>query len=247
MIVNRLPVSVCIAVYNGEKYLNEQIHSIIMQLDNNEDEIIIINDFSNDNSIEIIKSFNDSRIKLYNNINNIGFVKSFELAIQKSKNSVIFLSDQDDIWLEDRLDKMYFNLKSGGKLLLCSNFQGFNEFGNYIQRFKKRLKLSDSNKSFKNIISIFKGDIPYFGCTMVFESELKKYILPFPTFIPTHDLWIAIMGNVINEMFHLEDDTLLHRIHGCNLSFVNRGLFKKIYTRFLFLKMVLVAIKRNNL
>jgi len=88
-------ISVCIATYNGEKYIKEQLDSIINQLDKN-DEIIISDDGSSDNTIKIIESYKDGRIVLYkNSFKNV--VLNFEFAIDKSKGDYIFLSDQDDI------------------------------------------------------------------------------------------------------------------------------------------------------
>jgi len=247
--VSREPVSVCMALYNGEKYIKEQINSILLQLDNEQDELIIVDDFSNDSSIEIIKLYNNPCIHLYRNNSNLGYVKTFERAISLSKNSVIFLSDQDDIWIQGRLSKMYNKLKEKNNyLLLCSNFKSFKEGGGEAVRFKTKLKHNKVGENYKkNIIEIFKGNIPYFGCTMAFKSEIKKYILPFPDYIDAHDLWIAILGNVLQRIVHLEDITILHRIHEKNTSFIQRKFHKKLYTRFLFFKAWRDAYKRSLL
>lgn len=246
--VVREPVSVCMALYNGEKYIQEQINSILPQLDNEGDELIIVDDFSKDNSGNIVMLFNHPCIRLYRNDSNLGYIKTFEKAINISKNPVIFLSDQDDIWVEGRLSKMYHKLKEKDtNWLLCSNFKSFSEEEKKIVRFKTKLKHNETGENYgKNIIKIFGGKIAYFGCTMAFRSEFKKIILPFPDYIDSHDLWMAMLGNVMKKIIHLEDITLLHRIHEKNTSFVQRKFYQKIFTRFLFFKAWFEAHKRSN-
>ncbi len=241
----RSSVSICMATYNGEQFIEAQLNSILKQLMDS-DEIIIFDDASSDRTVGIILSYNSDRIKLFHNKTNLGYIKTFEKAIAKSKNSVIFLSDQDDIWIEGRLNKMYAALcQSNKNLLLCSNFQTFTDSGNNISRFKTRLCHFSPERYKSNVLGIFKGKMAYFGCTMAFKSEYKKHILPFPDYIDAHDLWIAMLGNVMGNIIHLEDNTLLHRIHSNNTSFVKRNFRKKIFTRFLFFKSLIEAVKRK--
>lgn len=242
-------VSVCMAVYNGEKYLRQQIESILPQLDKTHDELIIVDDGSTDNSENIIRSYNSGIIHFYKNDINIGYKDTFEKAIQLSSNDMIFLSDQDDIWVDGRLNLMYNKLMHSQYLLICSNFKSFSNNSNTINRFKTQLKASDSTKNIKNILHLFKGDIAYFGCTMAFKKEFKNYILPFPSFVREHDHWIAVMGNILRKILHMDEVSLLHRIHSNNASFVNRKLKDKLYTRFLFLKYIKQALirKLNNI
>lgn len=94
-------ISVCMATYNGEEYIKEQLESILCQL-GEMDEIIISDDGSTDNTLNIIESYNDSRIKIHINTGKHGFVYNFENALQKAKGEYIFLSDQDDIWLPEK-------------------------------------------------------------------------------------------------------------------------------------------------
>lgn len=244
----RKPVSVCIALFNGEKYIEEQINSILPQLDNDADELIIIDDFSTDNSIKKVMSYNYPNIYLYKNEENLGYIKTFEKLIGIAKNEILFLSDQDDIWVEGRLINMYEKLNEKDNLLVCSNFFAFNNQGEEVIRSKTKLTHRNSGETYtKNIIDIFKGNIPYFGCTMAFNSKLKRYILPFPSYISAHDLWIAMVANVIKKIVHLEEVTLYHRIHDKNTSFIQRKLHEKLFTRFLFLKMWIDAYKRSKI
>ena len=94
---NNMKISVCIATYNGAKYIEEQVQSILYQL-SEKDEIINSDDGSKDNTLAIIKSLNDARIKVIHNTLKHGLVSNFENAIKHADGDYIFLSDQDDIW-----------------------------------------------------------------------------------------------------------------------------------------------------
>ena len=125
-----MDVSVCMATYNGEKFIKKQLVSILDELDQH-DELVIVDDCSKDQTVQIIKSFNDNRIKLY--INNINHreVFSFNKAISFSKNRYIFLSDQDDIWIKGRVLKMKKKLKNCH--LVSSNFTWIDELNQNIK------------------------------------------------------------------------------------------------------------------
>ena len=118
-----MDISVCMATYNGEKYVLPQIRSILEQLDKHS-ELIIVDDFSKDKTIELIESIEDKRIKIYKNNSNQGHVKTFEIALNKAKGETIFLSDQDDIWPKNRVKDMLCECKEK-KSLVIGQFQTF--------------------------------------------------------------------------------------------------------------------------
>lgn len=237
-----MDVSVCMATYNGEKFINDQLNSILSQIDRN-DELIIIDDCSKDNTAKIIKNYNDKRIKLFQNKTNNGHVYSFGRAISLASNNFIFLSDQDDIWIPGRVQLMKSTLQNTSALLVSSNFELM--FSNdSILLPKNKLFTKESAKNFMNIIGIFLGKRSYFGCAMAFKYDLLKYILPFPHFIESHDLWIALVSNFIGKNWHLEQITLTRRIHTNNLTTSNRPLISKIKTRIIHIKSIAVIIKR---
>ena len=104
--MNNARVSVAMATYNGEKYLKEQIESILCNLNEN-DELVISDDGSTDNTKIIIENFqkNDKRIKLFDGPKN-GVKQNFNNAIEKCQGEYIFLADQDDVWLEGKVEKV---------------------------------------------------------------------------------------------------------------------------------------------
>jgi len=104
-------ISVCMATFNGEKYIKEQINSILIQLDY-KDELIISDDGSTDKTMEIIHKFDDKRIKLFENKNMHGYAHNFENALKQATGDYIFFSDQDDVWLPNKVEIMLPHLKA---------------------------------------------------------------------------------------------------------------------------------------
>ena len=237
-------ISVCLATYNGMNYLAEQLNSILPQLGKS-DELIIVDDCSSDSTFEYLLSLDDSRINLSKNDRNLGVIKTFEKAILLSKGDFIFLSDQDDIWLEGHLDIMLESLLSNNCDLVSSNFTFIDSTGNFMGDMKMPLKEKDSNRYFKNILKIFLGNMHYFGCCMVIRRRFLQKILPIPSFVESHDLWIATVANLNSTNYHLEYKLLSRRIHGTNVSVVNRNMFRKIISRFIFLASIIVIFSRN--
>lgn len=198
-------VSVCIATYNGERFIKKQLESILNQLSEN-DEIIISDDGSTDNTIEIINSFNDNRIHLYfhskesveNSIYNsfIYATRNFANALSKANGEYIFLADQDDIWMENKLKKGLEFLSEYD--CVVHNYQKIDEQDKVFQ--KKAFIKNPLHKSLlMNTI-----DNHFRGCCMSFRAEFLNDILPIPTNVIGHDYWIGALickkGNVYYDL-----------------------------------------------
>jgi len=237
-----MDVSVCMATYNGERFINEQLKSIMSQIDQN-DEVIIIDDDSKDNTVIMVENFNDERIKIFKNETNQGHVYSFNRAITLASNDFIFLADQDDIWIPGRVNLMKKKLKETNALVLSSNFDLLTADGS-IKSFNNSLHAQDSTKTFNNILGIFTGKRGYYGCAMAFHKKLTNIVLPIPTFAETHDLWIAMAANLLKANIHIEEKTLIRRIHNNNVSLSSRNLFQKIKSRFLYFITLIYISKR---
>jgi glycosyltransferase involved in cell wall biosynthesis len=231
------------ATFNGESFINVQLESIIAQL-KNKDEFIIVDDCSTDMTVNIIETYKDKRVTLYRNSKNEGHVSTFAKAIGLSKREIVVLADQDDIWMSNRLNLIRKSLTKSKKLVLTSNYTFFDNFNPRKTIKPIYRKASDSDKYLKNILSVFYGSSGYVGCAMAFHKDLKKIILPIPLYVESHDLWIAIAGNLLKSNIHIENITLLRRIHLKNASLIKRPVFKKIYSRFVHLLSVLILIIR---
>lgn len=232
------------ATYNGEKYILKQIQSILSQLSDT-NEVIVVDDCSLDNTVNIIKGINDDRIKIYHNKNNMGHVKSFEKAISISSGDYIFLSDQDDIWKETRLENMIEKLVGENGCILSSTFDIIDEADNLVNDRKVKLQQKYSKYTIINILNIFMGIGEYWGCTMCFNRKFLSIALPIPKTVISHDIWFALVGICTNRMVHYERNTLSHRRHSSNLSpRRRRSLIKIINTRVQYILHLMIIVKR---
>ena len=100
-----MKISVCMATYNGEQFIHEQLESILGQLEG-DDEIVIVDDASTDKSVRIAERFSDKRIRIFRQARNCGVLKTFERALKEATGEIIFLADQDDIWRPDKVSKI---------------------------------------------------------------------------------------------------------------------------------------------
>ncbi|WP_026714549.1 glycosyltransferase family 2 protein [Flavobacterium daejeonense] len=211
-------ISVCMATYNGEKYIEEQLASILNQL-SIDDEVIISDDHSTDKTLEIIRELNDSRIKIFNNLG-IGVVQNFENAIKNASGDLIFLSDQDDIWEPNKVRVCLDDFRMGYDLILsdCSIFESTT--GEIIE--ESFFKFNASKKGISN--NIIKNS--YIGCCMAFTNELKQKALPFPKTIPMHDSWIGLIGEIFFKVNYNNSKLIRYRRHLENVSFTATGKSK---------------------
>jgi glycosyltransferase involved in cell wall biosynthesis len=203
-------VSVAMTTFNGEKYIYEQLESILLQLDK-EDEIIISDDGSTDLTIDIIAKFSiDQRIKLFRN-KSLGVVKNFEFVISRSSKDIIILSDQDDIWINNKVQiiKDYFHLNENKLLVLHNGI----EFSECDSNHKKIMIKKKNNGVLSNLVNS-----SYWGCCMAFRRELNNKILPFPKGLIAHDQWIGLVGEFRKVSGFIDKNLILHRIHSSNVS-----------------------------
>ena len=200
-------ISVAMAVYNGEKYIKEQICSILAQL-SKDDELVISYDDSCDNTLNIINGLrgNDSRIKLVNGLSK-GLIKNFENAIVNCSNEYIFLSDQDDVWCENKVSEVMSMFEKSDVDLVLHDAKIVDENLNVL--FPSFFGRRNSKKGlFNNVIKN-----SYIGCCMAFKASLKNKILPFPEKIPMHDQWIGLIAEKYGKVEFLNKTLLLYRRH----------------------------------
>jgi len=200
-------ISVCIATYNGEKYIKEQIESILPQL-SEDDEIIVSDDCSTDSTLDVVRDFNDRRIKIvHHNKQKEKFIldystHNFEYALQQAKGNFIFLCDQDDVWLPNKVRKMMDDLEKGYLISICdckvcsSNLKV--EQDSYF-------KANGTSLGYFNLIVFFR----MLGCCMAIRKELLDLAIPFPKTKVGHDVWLVLLAryykkaHMINEPLHL--------------------------------------------
>lgn len=233
-------ISVCMATYNGERFLREQIDSILCQL-NPEDELIISDDGSTDGTLEIIASYQDSRIKLLHHKKKANSyfkqtpvlcaTRNFCDALQYVHGEYVFLADQDDIWHKDKIEICVEHLRKF--YFVMSNFSIID--GNGVQI----VELFYSKNPFKKTV-ISNLLFPHFiGCCCCFRRDILKWVLPVSQRIYSHDLWIGIIAIHFFDVCFLNLPLIHHRIHSSNASTAckksKNNLFFRLKYRFLIL------------
>jgi len=200
-------VSIAMSSYNGERFIQEQIDSILDQSYSNL-ELIITDDGSSDKTIEIIKNYqkNDRRIKLYQNEVNLGFVQNFGKAISLCTGDYIALADQDDFWKKDKLKT--FIEKIGDNVLIYSDALLVDEhaesMGKELIRPTNNLVSGSNNRAFllANCVS---------GNTLMFKKELLQYILPIPKGASFHDRWIVFVASTYGSITFTDEPMTYYR------------------------------------
>lgn len=120
-------IDILMATYNGEKYLKEQIESILNQTYKNI-RLIISDDSSRDSTREILKQYEkDNRVEVHLQEVNQGYVKNFEYLLKQVKSDIYMLSDQDDVWLPEKVEKTYKKMKEEDSILVFGDLEVVNE------------------------------------------------------------------------------------------------------------------------
>lgn len=198
-----MKISVCMATYNGEKFLREQLDSILGQL-SAEDEIIISDDGSTDATLKIIETYQDNRIHLHHSTQK-NLIINFENALKRATGDLIFLSDQDDIWFDDKVKKYKKQLKKN--YLVFSNaamFRG-DDKNDYELFFKDDAKKTGLwNNLYK---------VNFLGATLAFRKSVLQKSLPFPKKIAMHDIWIGLVAETMGRTHFIKEPLIYYRRH----------------------------------
>lgn len=213
-------IDILLATYNGEKYLREQIESILNQTYSNI-RLIISDDGSIDRTIEIIREYEekDKRVIGYFQEKNLGYVKNFEFLLSKVENEIYMLSDQDDYWLPEKVEHTYNRLKETDADLVFSDLEVVDENLKMIYpSFNDYMKLS---RKIKKYINSYKLQYLYncvTGCTLMSKKKFVKLILPLPQVskYAIHDTWIATTVANKGKVEYLDEKTIKYRQHGNN-------------------------------
>ena len=201
-------ISVCMASYNGEKYIREQIDSVLPQL-GPADELIVSDDGSSDRTAAIVESYGDPRIRLLHGSFHSP-VFNFENALKAAQGDVIFLCDQDDIWKPDKVAVTLAALADhdcvvsdaavvdAERRVLAPSFME--------QRGSRPGQLANLIRN------------RYLGCCMAFNRKILDAALPFPKDIPMHDIWIGAVAERFGKPVFLHRVLMEYRRHGDNAS-----------------------------
>ena len=207
------------ACRNGEKFIGKQIQSILSQI-GDDDELIISDDQSTDNTVTIIESFNDKRIKIYKHEppkikakfgRNFYFATAnFENALKHASGDICFLTDHDDIWPEDKVKECISALKKCD--FVQTNFSLINENDEITN--PKFLNYNPIEHGLLKTLWICKMQ----GCTMAFKRCVLDKALPFPRKLMLHDAWLGLIAKKYFKVGYIDKPLLMYRRTGNNVS-----------------------------
>lgn len=209
--IERPSVSVCMASYNGERFVVDQVQSILCQL-SPLDEVIIVDDASTDHTRDRIREFRDKRIRLIEHKVNLGVLRTFEDAIRNASHSILFLSDQDDLWIPTKVSTVVSTFAANPDvMLIASDTALIDEHGRQLSASYFTPRGGFSSGFWKNLVRNRYG-----GCTLAFRSEFCREILPFPHgYDVLHDMWIGLRCALSSSRaLYIDEALVLNRRHG---------------------------------
>lgn len=201
-------ISVCMATYNGARHVRAQLQSILPQL-SGDDELIVSDDGSTDATREVVHGIGDARIVLTEGPR-AGVVRNFEHALKRARGDVIFLCDQDDIWLPRKVQRVMQALDEADLVVTDCRVvdDSLNELHPSFFRF---------NGSRPGLLrNLAKNG--YLGCCMAMRRTVLEAALPFPEGIAMHDWWIGLVAERTGRVRFLDEILSLYRRHGNNAS-----------------------------
>lgn len=219
-------ISVCMATYNGAAFLHQQLESICPQLSDS-DEIVISDDNSTDETVEIIETFTGVTIRLIKKKGAPGVTSNFNNALSHARGEYIFLADQDDVWNTGRIAAAMNELQKH-MLVLC-DCELIDESGQKIapSLFKRR---SIGYRGFwQNLLRN-----SYTGCAMAFHRKLLDTALPLPSTIPMYDWWLGLVAERKGTVAIVNKPLVKYRIHGKNVSPTGTGSTYHAATKLIF-------------
>lgn len=218
-----MTISIAMTTYNGSKYLQEQLDSFVWQT-RQPDELVVCDDCSTDDTIDILNRFKNYapfRVRIFSNEINIGYSKNFERALSLCSGDIVFLSDQDDVWLEEKLYLVETAFNNNPDIMLIIN-DSFVSDEYCKERFHSKL----SNSKFNGLSE----DAYIAGCATAIRSEFLKLVLPFPdSKLFSHDLWVNKLAILSAVRMVLPQQMQLYRRHACNVTKSSVAANKKVY------------------
>lgn len=199
-------ISIVLCTYNGEAFLQEQIGSLLQQSWKNI-EIVVSDDHSTDGTRSILSKYeNDPRFRITYQQKNLGAVANFEYAAGQAHGDYIAFSDQDDVWLPGKIEKLYGAIRDS--LLVYSDSELVDEQGESLHKKISGLrKLGNTNDTRGFVLSNI-----VWGHAMLVKRELLQHVLPIPQGIP-HDIWFAAKATALSGIVYLDEVLTRYRQH----------------------------------
>lgn len=205
-------ISVAMAVYNGEKYLPQQLDSILKQLQEG-DEIVVSYDKSSDGTWALLEDYR-SRFPCIRLLENErpGIATNFNNAVTACTGDYIFICDQDDVWADTKRRDVVEAFEKSGADMVIHNGVHIDGEGKVISApFFEMYRIGDGK--IRNILKP-----RYSGCCTAFTRTMAQNILPIPADIDAYDHWIGTVGEFFGTICYVDRILLYHRLHGANVT-----------------------------
>lgn len=201
--------SVVLAAYNGERYIDEQLHSILSQLAA-DDEIIVSDDASSDATLAAVRGHADPRIRVIGHPQRVGYIKNFERAIAHARGDHILFSDQDDVWLPDKVAAIDAALAR--KACAVSDAVVVDADLHQLNASFFALRRADDF----SLLRVFMRPC-FIGATMACRKDYLAGLLPFPPNVP-HDFWVTLNATWDDTLSIITEPLILYRRHATTAS-----------------------------
>jgi glycosyltransferase involved in cell wall biosynthesis len=210
----RPSVSVCMATWNGAKFLPEQLDTLIPQLTFG-DEVVVVDDGSSDETMEILKRAADESkaavIRIHQNERRLGPIWTFERALSLASGDILLLCDQDDRWLPGKVERICRAFAEDvATTLVMSDAQVIDGTGSVIAPSWRALR------PFRRTLLPNVVKNTFHGCIMAFRQSSMEYCLPIPPRAPHHDQWIGVLHTVFGKIAYIDEPLIQYRRHGGN-------------------------------
>lgn len=214
-------VHIVMATYNGEKYLREQMDSLLAQTF--KDFVVeLCDDGSTDSTLAVARQYQsrDPRVSVHENGKNEGYIKNFLTGIKRSEAPYVMLCDQDDIWYPDKIEKTLAVMKAkekqeqGKPVLVFTDAENYDsETGKNMGKFHENSHLQTKKVDSAHLFMENKC----IGCTVMCNGKIREYLKELPQEIRVHDWWLALICSHFGKVAYLDEATLRYRQHGANM------------------------------
>ena len=224
-------ISVALCTYNGKRFIKEQLKSIISQT-TSVDEIIICDDKSTDGTVQEIYKFRESvessvNIRVFVNSRNYGVTKNFEKAISLCRGDIIFLADQDDVWLNNKVSSMITVFDEDEKCQLVFTDAALVD-SDMKDTGRGLWELTHPYLKEKYVVSDFTGHRFVTGATVAFRRDLLAQAIPIPD-CWIHDAWLAVIASQNGNIKYIDQKLVFYRQHEKNVvGAKKRSILKQI-------------------
>jgi len=229
-------ISVVMATYNGARYIEEQLNSILDQTFT-DFELLVVDDCSTDDTVSILRKYSciDLRISIYENEINLGCSKTFEKGVGLAHGDFIALVDQDDVWHPKKLEILVYELKNSNLDMVYSNCNLIDRDGNIVDYpWTSITPLFGSDSQYPNVETFAAFNSFILGCAMLFKAESLKMCLPFVHSSANHDKWIVNNIAFWGKFKFINIELFSYRIHENNLSMkrTNAPIYERLVSAF---------------